>query len=558
MRFSNLNPTLLENKVQYRQMLEPMVRLGVIDASAADGLVNFLRKNLKRNDRIVWWLRNYRAIKLQQWVNEQTPTDGQDAQALKQTAIAQVEKITKQQWNSPPWVTQYWQQNFDQNSPGFQHTVSMLNLSKEMDAVTWDQNLHLTALHNQLHQAERQWEQNRKQVVKAKPEDKILIDYGNAAWMILPRTYCRDEGDAMGHCGNEGDPREGDRVLSYRSKVADDNQWRPHLTFILDKGGYLGEMKGRANSKPSAKYHDVIVDLLQNPIVKGIKGGGYAPENNFALADLPEETQTQLADSKPELLDMRTLYDLKGLTETTKNQITDLLDRYKLDYKWMDEFNSVYFGKFKNLEDLVKKIYGHEDKWNWSSIRIAKLVDLLTNTDREDIAHNTRIRAILDANGDLEDDLNSVAHYAMGDIERSITDTTRNSLRRLARIPDNRPVRLKSVLEGNNQLYKLYMQAITDQYIEDYVSAVDSAYAQWRNKNEETVFQQPGRAALAILVPVTDIIDNFRELDGSFGFAWHRLISEPPYKQFKEPNLNTEEAADRFADAVRQRARRSA
>ena len=96
-----------------------------------------------------------------------------------------------------------------------------------------------------------------------------------------------------------------------------------------------------------------------------------------------------------------------------------------------------------------------------------------------------------------------------------------------------------------------------DQYIEDYVSAVDSAYAQWRNKNEETVFQQPGRAALAILVPVTDIIYNFRELDGSFGFAWHRLIGARPGLH-KEPSLNTEEAADRFADAIRQRARRSA
>jgi hypothetical protein len=60
------------------------------------------------------------------------------------------------------------------------------------------------------------------------------------------------------------------------------------LTFILEKNGYLGEMKAKANLKPAEKYHANIMQLLLNPIVKGIKGAGYAPYMNFSIFDLSE------------------------------------------------------------------------------------------------------------------------------------------------------------------------------------------------------------------------------------------------------------------------------
>jgi hypothetical protein len=54
------------------------------------------------------------------------------------------------------------------------------------------------------------------------------------------------------------------------------------------KTGFLGEMKAKANLKPSEKYHPQIMQLLLNPIVKGIKGAGYAPYMNFSIFDLSE------------------------------------------------------------------------------------------------------------------------------------------------------------------------------------------------------------------------------------------------------------------------------
>jgi hypothetical protein len=99
------------------------------------------------------------------------------------------------------------------------------------------------------------------------------------------RTYCKREGDAMGHCGNAPSAKVGDRVLSLRKDMGNGN-FRPSLTFILGADGYLGKMKGRANEKPNPKYHDMIVALLLQPEINGCKGGGYAAHYNFTLLDL--------------------------------------------------------------------------------------------------------------------------------------------------------------------------------------------------------------------------------------------------------------------------------
>jgi len=122
------------------------------------------------------------------------------------------------------------------------------------------------------------------------------------AWVNLNRAECKREADAMGHCGNSSG-KFNDTILSFRSllKIGDSYVWKPHLTFILEQDGYLGEMKGRANNKPSRGCHPYIIDLLKMDFVKGIRGGGYAPEHNFAINDLDDQMQEELLELKPEL-----------------------------------------------------------------------------------------------------------------------------------------------------------------------------------------------------------------------------------------------------------------
>ena len=100
----------------------------------------------------------------------------------------------------------------------------------------------------------------------------------------------------MGHCGNAPRQHTDDVILSLRKVVVSgsDKYHIPHLTFILNGDGELTEMKGRANEKPAKKYHPYIIKLLLNDAIKGIKGGGYAPENNFSLHDLDENVRKDL------------------------------------------------------------------------------------------------------------------------------------------------------------------------------------------------------------------------------------------------------------------------
>lgn len=132
---------------------------------------------------------------------------------------------------------------------------------------------------------------------------KKIVDLGNGwGWHDLGKGSCSKEAKAMGHCGNEPSEVEGDRVLSLRhdKKIGDKTYHEPHLTFI-ENGGTLGEMKGRANEKPNPRYHQAIAELLKNPRIHTLMGGGYAEESNFGLKDMDPKLVQEIKAKNPSL-----------------------------------------------------------------------------------------------------------------------------------------------------------------------------------------------------------------------------------------------------------------
>jgi hypothetical protein len=200
---------------------------------------------------------------------------------------------------------------------------------------------------------EKEHAAKQRQWVTPQPGDKIVIDYDKYAWVMLDRGACSDEADAMGHCGNEPSELPGDRILSFRSK-ADDGKQKPHLTFILDDDGYLGEMKGRANEKPNSKYHPYIVDLLKQDFIKGIKGGGYAPDKNFKLKDLPDEQRNELIKLKPELGGIEAIYSRKGFIEPVRLAIDQVLENHRMSYVEI-RYEKVYIQEFDEPGDIFSE-----------------------------------------------------------------------------------------------------------------------------------------------------------------------------------------------------------
>jgi arsenate reductase-like glutaredoxin family protein len=145
-----------------------------------------------------------------------------------------------------------------------------------------------------------------------KPKGEKIVDLGDGwGWYDLGVSSCEEEGDSMGHCGNSGGS-ENDRIL--------------HLTFISDNK-VLGEMKGRSNQKPNAKYHHAILKLLESDHVHSIAGGGYLPENNFELSDLKDNPK--MPGKYEELMNNKPIFgisDYENLTEDQKIRALNSLD----------------------------------------------------------------------------------------------------------------------------------------------------------------------------------------------------------------------------------------
>jgi len=216
------------------------------------------------------------------------------------------------------------------------------------------------------------WKSKRNALVNIDREDtETLIEYPDGSeWVNLNKGYCDKESEAMGHCGNAG-AKEGDTILSYRSIQEVDGQkmWKPHLTFILDtKTGLLGETKGRGNGKPSAKYHNVITDLLRLPEVKGIRGGGYLPENNFKLSDLPEDTQEELVEKKPGLASISYDYKKRGMTKELLTRMEGMWEDTELDFPEFKD-NTFWHDTKYDLDEFLESYGGDQATW------VAKILD---------------------------------------------------------------------------------------------------------------------------------------------------------------------------------------
>ena len=248
---------------------------------------------------------------------------------------------------------------------------------------------------------EAQAEKERGLEIEAGDEIFMEFEHGHKAWWLLDRNYCDAEGKAMGHCGNnQGRSGYDEKVLSFRVKANpemsdEESPWIPHLTFILDGNGMLGEMKGRANAKPVERYHRYIVPLLKDQRITGIKGGGYDASNNFALSDLDHDTQQELKKMKPALRDLREIRR-SGDEELFKEQLdirssnSDLPEPYDVDME-KDEVILAAWANINQLSQEWEDMYKALQFWD----------DFETRYDPSEITNDDIFYALEEMNDDI-------------------------------------------------------------------------------------------------------------------------------------------------------------
>jgi hypothetical protein len=140
---------------------------------------------------------------------------------------------------------------------------------------------------------------------------ETVVEFPNGwRWINLNKPWCGKEGAAMHHCGNYPEMKPTDKVLSLREprRVGGKLGWKPHLTFILEKGNVLGQATGRAMTKPKKDLHPYIVALLINKKlpIEGIGSetlGAQDAKANFRLSDLSEADLKKVLEANPDLRD---------------------------------------------------------------------------------------------------------------------------------------------------------------------------------------------------------------------------------------------------------------
>lgn len=208
----------------------------------------------------------------------------------------------------------------------FRHIADWLRGRREIAPETDEINLKTLTFEQAVERADA-WQEAVRRLQAGSVTDESGIVFRTYPdgfyWIDLQKSHCSQEARAMGHCGNATG-----RLYSLRKNK------QPSLTGDVDRGRLI-QLRGRANTKPKAEYHDKIVDFLLNDTVgiNSMSPSSYRPEQNFELKDLDFNQLNRLYQAKPRLFVPEELYKVlnkyPGFAAEVDFRITPLDEDHK-------------------------------------------------------------------------------------------------------------------------------------------------------------------------------------------------------------------------------------
>ena len=408
--------TLTEGKGNtYLGMFNDFVADNVQAKQTVEKYIAWARKTLKKNDRVVWFLR---------WVRVELA-----GRAKHLDSDAELQRLNKR------LGTNYGAYDLVPINNLMTNLTHYLGLPiPQMEAIVWLKQSPRELL-EQMGDVEDDWKEaneskNNLLQYEEGDEPTVIMSFPDGyKWFDLERSYCSQEAQAMGHCGNAGG---NGTILSLRRLARSYNggtYWYPVLTFILHADGYLGEMKGRNNDKPIEKYHPYIIALLKNyPEIEGIRGGGYLPSHNFAMSDLDSEDAAELKKLKPGLADIDDLYHAEGMTDRVIRLIDSRLPEGLSTGKYDKDAKVFIVDDWSDFERFVK--YGVYDG-NCEKVLDIAMGQADFQVDRSDNAEEAFIETVMDMPPHWQEQLitraglNKPPGSAMGQV---VTDAARHMI----------------------------------------------------------------------------------------------------------------------------------
>jgi len=280
--------------------------------------ISWAMSKLKREDRVIWYLNQVRPYMRIMAEYRQNVVDFERSKKTRrdQTRLAKFQKAAKNAHSM------YQVTVGSKNDLAHYISNAEVNGYRSILDFQFKNSYKVKEILETFESMEKTEEMKGPERVIEKSDEKEFLKFGDGwAWHEIPRESCEKEGKAMRHCGNVGSGR-GNTILSLREpvKVKRKVYYKPHATFIYSKG-VLGEMKGFANEKPGSHLYKYITALLKDDRIKIIGGGGYLPENNFDLNDLPDGERKALLKQKPGLESMKAYYEHHGMDEYVEKVI---------------------------------------------------------------------------------------------------------------------------------------------------------------------------------------------------------------------------------------------
>jgi hypothetical protein len=232
-------------------------------------------------------------------------------------------------------------------------------------------------------------------------------------------------------------------------------------------------MKGRGNDKPSEKYHPYIIDLLQKDFVKGIKGGGYLPENNFEMEDLDDDDAEKLIDAKPALGGLSTIFEKQGMSEEVIDAFESQLRSSELDYEDIVKDGEDSYIVINEFSDLI----GISNQFSVDRT-VSDLIDIFEDSDTYENISNM-VDGTLGEDGygkELYDELDE-------DVQEKIKKYAREDAGETVDIDS-----FEDMIEESLDIRRMFMNALFDGIHAGTTAKAEKYLGEWL---EESGFVQP-------------------------------------------------------------------
>jgi len=339
---------MLLEATDYNQMFSKTL-IGVLNANSIPvnppTVIKDAKQKLVRDDRVVWYLRNYK-LSLLGKLAKKAPNDENAVRLIEQ----ELKKFNRKANTNHTIATIKQYPNIDQLLTNIQHYLSMGVF--KINEYKFE--------YQQLNEVLKTFDDWEAEHIAAKSSDrliseqneKVFLDLGDGwVWFDLNRPYCSVEGKKMGHCGNEPDMKDSNQtILSLRQKVKQGKKifWQPHATFIYFKNQQkLGQRKGIDNYKPSKQVEPQIVKLLKDPRIKGFNkptSTHHWAHEDFDIEELDADTKKSLYDVNDSYQTLRYRIAKNGVTD----KVLSFLDNME-DVERTKELDALP----KNLKDMI-------------------------------------------------------------------------------------------------------------------------------------------------------------------------------------------------------------